>query len=217
MPETHMLKPYRNRVMSIYHFMKSMIVFVTSNATSIMETKANTEESVANQSDFDLSWSMDMTRKEKLMFKGYEAKYKPSEIHGNDRLYYDHNAPFEKEIDYYLYYQSDLSVKKPQAYIIPQNWGKVIQRLESNGIIGEALKNDTSLEVTYYYIEDLSTVNNPYEGHYLHSKVQIRKEKQLAHFRKGDMLFECNQKGNAYLVHVLEPQAADSFFAWNFF
>ena len=35
--------------------------------------------------------------------------------------------------------------------------------------------------------------------------------------RKGDFYIPMNQAANRFLVEVLEPSAADSYFAWNFF
>ena len=36
-------------------------------------------------------------------------------------------------------------------------------------------------------------------------------------FRKGDYYIPMNQVANRFLVEVLEPQAEDSYFAWNYF
>jgi len=36
-------------------------------------------------------------------------------------------------------------------------------------------------------------------------------------FYKGDYLVSTSQLANHYIVEMLEPQAYDSFFAWNFF
>ena len=36
-------------------------------------------------------------------------------------------------------------------------------------------------------------------------------------FYEGDWVVYTNQIRNPYLVHVLEPMAADAFFRWNFF
>jgi hypothetical protein len=35
--------------------------------------------------------------------------------------------------------------------------------------------------------------------------------------RKGDVLVYTNQDAVRYIIETLEPQSADSFFAWNFF
>jgi hypothetical protein len=36
-------------------------------------------------------------------------------------------------------------------------------------------------------------------------------------FRKGDFYIPLNQPANRFLIETLEPQAEDSYFAWNFF
>ena len=36
-------------------------------------------------------------------------------------------------------------------------------------------------------------------------------------FREGDYIFPTNQDGVKFLIEVLEPEAVDSYFNWNFF
>ncbi len=36
-------------------------------------------------------------------------------------------------------------------------------------------------------------------------------------FRKGDYYIPMNQVANRFLIETLEPQAEDSYFAWNYF
>ena len=61
----------------------------------------------ANQSIFEkthiLNWEEDNSRYDWITFKGYEAKYKPSFVSGQKRLYYDRNSPYEKKIKFYNY------------------------------------------------------------------------------------------------------------------
>jgi hypothetical protein len=68
-----------------------------------------------------------------------------------------------------------------------------------------------------YYIKDYKTASAPYEGHYIHSAVQVNPVKQSIQFYKGDYLVYVNQPQNRYIVETLEPQGTDSFFNWNFF
>jgi hypothetical protein len=100
---------------------------------------------------------------------------------------------------------------------LPQSWTKVAERLTRNGVKVSRLTTDMELDVEVYYIEDYKSPAKPYEGHYNHSEVKIRKEKQRLKFYKGDYRIEVNQAVNRYIVETLEPQAPDSFFAWNFF
>jgi hypothetical protein len=158
-----------------------------------------------------------MSAKKDFLFRGYEAKYKPSDVSGHMRIYYDQSAPFEKNIPFYDTYKVILSVEAPVAYIIPQAWQRVIERLQINNVKMMQLEKDTVLEVQAYYIESFETTERAYEGHYYHSNPTVRKVMQQVQFYKGDYQIQLDQPANRYLVEVLEPQGPDSFFAWGFF
>ncbi len=215
--EAHMLKPYPDRVKSTYQFLVETLQYTHQNAAKIGALREKANKSVQAQTEFPIAWSLDTSKHEDFSFKGFETKYKESEISGLQRLYYDQNAPCEKKIRHYTSYRTTLSVEKPMAYIIPQAWREVIERLEWNSVQMTVLEEDTILEVEVYYIEDYETVKQPYEGHYLHYNVKVRKETQNLPFYAGDFVIEVNQSSNRYIVETLEPQAHDSFFAWNFF
>ncbi|MBK7871796.1 MAG: hypothetical protein IPJ74_14510 [Saprospiraceae bacterium] len=215
--EAHMLKPYKDRVMSTYTFMNLMMGFMSENAQKIKDTRAKAIENSRTKKTFDLNWRLDRNVKDSIIFKGYEAKTKPSDISGQNRLYYDHNATYEKYIPFYNTYNATLSVEKPIAYLIPQGYTDVLDRLRWNGVQMQQLTQDIDLELEMYYIQDYQTGNRPYEGHYLHSDVKLDKKMMSWKYRKGDYVVYANQIANRYIVETLEPQGVDSYFAWNFF
>ena len=217
MPETHMFKPFADRVRSTYSIMESMLQIISKDHQEILTAKKTASQAVKQRTNFDLNWELDTTVQKQQLFKGYTAKYKPSEVTGLDRLYYDRNAPYEKNIPFFTDYNSNLSISKPQAYIIPQAYEKVIQRLRWNQVKLQRLTQDIELEVEMYRIEDLKTRTGPYEGHFLHSNVKVNKETRTWQFFKGDYVVYADQATNAYIMAALEPQAPDSYFAWNFF
>ncbi|MCF6241727.1 MAG: hypothetical protein L3J74_10325 [Bacteroidales bacterium] len=214
--ETHMLKPYKDRVLSTYHFIINLTEFVNKNYKEIGKTRQKAFENTINRSEFPIKWVLDKNKDSTLLFKGYTAKYKTSEITGMQRLYYDRNEPYEKQIKYYHHYKTVKSIQKPEYYIIPQAWKRVIERLKLNNIQITQLTNDTILKVTAYYIDDFST-RDLYEAHYLHYNIKTHKNTENIQFYKGDYIVKPNQKGNYYIIATLEPDADDSFFAWNFF
>lgn len=217
MPETHMLKPYVQRVESTYSFIRSVLDIVQRDAVLIAENKRKADEMVMKQTSFPLSWNLDQGRVTELSFKGYEAKYKPSEVSNLSRLYYDRNSPFEKKIKVWDDYVPSTVIDKPLAYIIPQSWQKVIDILALNRIQMKRLAADTEIDTEMYYIEDYKTASRPFEGHYIHSEVKLKKLKQTVKFFEGDYVVYANQQQNRYIIETLEPQATDSFFTWNFF
>lgn len=217
MPETHMLKPYKQRVASTYELMQQVVNLVQRDAKVIGENKKKADNLVKTQTRFPLRWQLDKQKFELFNFKGYEAKYKLSELSGLNRLYYDRNAPFEKEIKVWDEYVANVEVEKPVAYIVPQAWQKVINLLKLNGVEMQQLRNDTAIDLEMYYIDDYKTVQRPYEGHYIHSNVKLRPRLQKVNFYSGDYVVYVNQPQNRYIVETLEPEGVDSFFAWNFF
>ena len=103
------------------------------------------------------------------------------------------------------------------AYIIPQGWWKVIDLLKLNRVEMRQLKKDTVMEVEVYHIDDYKSSPRQYEMHHLNGDVKISATKQKINFRRGDWYILMNQVANRFLIETLEPQAQDSYFAWNFF
>lgn len=217
MPETHMLKSFDQRVESTYLLLQTYVEIVARDAKIIGENKRKADEKVAQQDEFPLDWKLNRSVYDSIEFKGYTAKYKPSEVSGAERLYYDINAPFTKKIKQWNKFEPSISVTKPIAYIIPKAWQKVIDLLKLNNVKMSQLAEDTKLNVEMYYIADLKTNTRPYEGHYQHSAVKVNTVTQSVQFYTGDYVVYANQPQNRYLIETLEPQAIDSFFNWNFF
>jgi hypothetical protein len=212
-----MLKPYDQRVMATLALMENFIAFTGNNAKEIQGLRNRTKQAVATADRFPIKWKLDKTGFTEYTFKGFESGNKPSEVSGLSRLYYDRSKPFTKTIKVFDKFVPELFIGKPKAYIIPQGWWKVIDRLLANDVKMVKLKKDTTIQVEWYRIEDYKTMPRQYEMHHLNSDVVVSKERGGKLFRKGDWVIELNQPANRFLIETLEPQAEDSYFAWNFF
>jgi hypothetical protein len=215
--ETHMWKPYNDRVWATYEFLLALTELTAKHAEKLGRLRKTADERTVAQTDFILNWELDTAQHLLFDFKGYEARYKTSSISGKQRLYYDRNSPFIKKIKFYPTYKPVVTVTKPALYIVPQAWTEVIDRLKLNRVNMSRLAKDTSITVEVYYIEGYETSKRPYEGHYNHYSTRVRSEVQQLDFYKGDYVIVTDQPANRYIVETLEPQGDDSFFAWNFF
>ncbi|WP_077924014.1 M14 family metallopeptidase [Spirosoma sp. 209] len=215
--ETHMWKDYPARVKGSYAFDEAVLRLCERDASQILANKRRADAAVSQQTTFALNYRLDRSQTDTITFLGYEAGYKPSEVSGLRRLYYDRSKPFTKRIPYQNTFVADLELTKPQAYLIPQAWSEILALLKRNGVQMKRLTSDTLITVSAYYLDEYRTSPRPYEGHYPHSGVKVRTETQRIQFYKGDYLIPTNQPANRYLIETLEPQALDSFFAWNFF
>ncbi|MFD2552582.1 M14 family metallopeptidase [Bizionia sediminis] len=217
MVETHMLKPYKQRVEGTYEIMRSMLAITEREGYRITALRKAAFEAQANDLNYVLDWEVDTTKATVFNFKGYESTMETSAVTGKLRLKFHKNRPFEKPVKYQNTYQPKQEVSIPEAYIIPQGWHQVIARLKRNRVFMKRFKTDTTMAVTLYKITNFDTRKTPYEGHYQHYNTQVSGIKETRTFRAGDYWVPTNQASRRYLLETLEPIAPDSFFNWNFF
>ncbi len=215
--ETHMLKPYKQRVEGTFELMKSFISIAEKDASKIKTLRKNAIEKYKVGSYYPISWEVDSTKIATLSFKGFEGKMISSNITGADRLKYFRDKPFTKDVTYYNYFKATDSVTIPSAYVIPKGYWNVIELLKLNGIVFSEIKNDTTISAEVYKMKSFETVKNPFEGHYLHYKTEVAKSTENVSVKEGDILVKTQQSGIRYILETLEPSAVDSFFNWNFF
>ena len=215
--ETHMLKPFAERVESTYQFIACLLEYMDSHVREIQLIRKKADDEWKRKKSMFLEFEVDTTKRELFRFQGYDAVEKPSAVGTGNRLFYDRSNTWEKDIAWYKTFAGKNEIQIPDFYILPQAWSEVVERLKWNGIEMTALEKDTVIEVETAFIDDYKTSTTVYEGHYHHYDVKLRKEKQRIQFFKGDFLISTNQRGKRYLVTVLEPTGGDSFFAWNFF
>ncbi|TMM32022.1 hypothetical protein FDT66_00730 [Polaribacter aestuariivivens] len=217
MVETHMLKPYKIRVEQTYELLFSALDFGEKNSEKIKDLRAKAVEEVLSKKTYPISYKVDQENPTTLQFKGYEATMIESKVTNGKRLFYDTNKPFTKETKYYNNFIADKEITIPKAYILPQGWHEVIERLDINNIEYTQFKKDITISVEVHHVVDYKTRNSAYEGHYLHYNTTVEKSTKEIHFRKGDLYIPTQQNGVRYLLETLEAEATDSFFNWNFF
>ncbi len=217
MIETHMLKPYDQRVRGTYELLRSMIDIADEDSELIRKLRKQDLQEFQAKDTYTFDFKIDSTRSSNLNFLGYEADRIESEVTGFERLKYDTTRPFTKEVVYYDSFKPSRQVKVPQGYIIPQGWWQVLGLLDLNQVEMIPFEKDTSMVVEAYRIKEFETSPRPYEGHYPHSNVSVEAFDVKVNIRKGDVFVPIKQRAAKYLLATLEPEAPDSFFTWNFF
>jgi hypothetical protein len=217
MPETHMLKPFRDRYESMRALVETALAFTVQHGARIQALRRAAKDAGRTRAEWPIHWVMDEENTSTFRFKGYEAKYKPSVLGDYTRLHYDRSSPWERDIAYYNRFNADVTVAAPKAYIIPLAWREAIERLELNGVQLQRVQEDRLQEVAYYHIVSVSSRPTAYEGHMFHDDVQLDKRRATVQLRAGDVIAPLDQDKARYVVETLEPLAHDSFFRWGFF
>ncbi|NLP57581.1 M14 family metallopeptidase [Lutibacter sp. B1] len=215
--ETHMLKPYKQRVEQTYSFMESAIDFTIEKGSEIKKLRNNAVAKILEKGTYPISYELDKNTFTTLQFKGYEGTYIDSKVTTGKRLFYDRTKPYTKPIKYYNHFKITQEINIPKAYILKQGWWTVLERLNSNNIEYKVFESDTTFVVNEQHIKNYETSTTPFEGHYMHFNTEVEITKKSVTFNKGDIYIPVNQNGARYIMETLEASATDSFFNWNFF
>ncbi len=217
MIETHMLKPYKQRVNQTYSLLEIILKFTANNSSEIKKLRKNAISKILAKKKYPIAFTLDENTFSNLNFKGFEGTYIASKVTSGKRLFYDRTKPYTKTIKYYNTFKPSVEITIPKAYIIKRGWWKVINRLKNNNIRFTVFKNDTTFTVSEQRINTFETSKMPFEGHYLHYNTTTTSKKVAVTFSEGDIYISVNQPGARYLMETLEAEAPDSFFNWNFF
>lgn len=214
--ETHMLKPFPERVKVTDQFISELIKWTGECSVEIEKARKEALGQSLNQRVYPLNYHLS-EKADSVLFKGFEAVHKPSIVTGMERLYYDRTKPYTKKVPYFGTYAATDSVKIPEYYILSGATEEVLRRLEVNGVKMTPLRQDTLLILNVQQIRSYESGKSPYEGHYLHGKVQVGRETDTLLIHKGSFMIPLKQDRRNFILSVLEPQSEDSYFNWNFF
>lgn len=212
--ETHMLKAFPDRVQATLDYLTFLIDWTGKHASELESARSKAISNSKQNEYFTYNYML-TDRWEPLEFKGFQASYKPSEVTGLSRLYYDRSKPWKRKIPYFCYHESQDSVRIPKAYIVSLEATAVIDRLKQNGVVFETLSRDT-LVLTSTRIVNYESGSKPYEGHYLHRNMRVKEQVDTLVIPSGSILISTDQELRNFIVSVLEPATEDSYFAWNF-
>jgi hypothetical protein len=216
-PETHMLKPYKDRVLSTYHFMQTAIETTSAMAQQVKAMRTAQQQQINAATTLPLTFVNDTTTFTTKNFMGYQAKTKTSQVTNLPRMYYDKTQPFTKPIKYYNQFLPTNFTNVPKMYFVQQGYSAVINNLKNSGVKVTQFLTDTTIQVTVTKITDYKSLAKPYEKHHKNYAVKTTTSLQPIKFLKGDYIIATQQPNKRLIVEMLEPTADDSYFAWNFF
>lgn len=217
MTENLVYKPYPERVKSVIEFITHLVNYTSENSKEIRSLRMSAVSETKTKKEYVLDWAIDTERSDKIIFKGYETEQGLTPISNRTITKYNYDKPWSDTIPFFDYFKPVLTVEAPVAYIVPQAWNEVIERMQFNGVVINRLDRDTIIEVESYFIEKVTPSTRATQGRFVNSAIEIKSSVDKQQFYEGDAVVFVNQRSNNYIVHMLEPKAPASFFTWNFF
>lgn len=216
--ETHMLKPYKERVFSTKACLEAVLEYCNnkSRALKVLNQEAD-NNSIRELTVGGKFLPVEFTatdKKKTFMFKGYSSFQDSSLIAGEKITRYSKEKK-TFEIPYFYDVRPTDSVPVAKAYIIPHEWGILTERMRLHGIVIKELEKDTTLLAGRYRFSNVKFANWPYEGHFQPS-YELTSFRQKVNVPKGSYLVSADQRTLRVIVNLLEPKAPDSFVKWGF-
>jgi len=215
--ETHMLKPFPQRVQATLQFMNATIAYAISNAARIEEARKEAIEWSQAQMYFRYNYQLNEQASDSIRFKGYAAIYPKHPITGLAQLEYDRQKPYEQFIPYFNKYLPKDSIDVPKYYVVGGQETEVIKYLQFNGVAFQVIDSFYLKEVNCFVVKDYKAPARPYEGHFKLSNIQIANSTQKLLLKPGDIIIPTKQDRAHFIHAVLQPRAEDSYLSWNFF
>lgn len=216
--ETHMLKSYDQRVDATFTFIHQLADFTNNHGAEIKQLRKKAENEMLAQDEFVIDWSEDDSLFEMIEFKGFEVYFDTSKVTNSIQHYFDSSKPWTKQIKFYNHLKAKQKVTAPAHYLLPRAWSEAVDLMALNNVEMRLIEKDTQITAMAYKIEDYKTVNQPYEGHYLHFNTSVNQNYVTKIVRAGEYyLINVQQAKKRYIIETLEPNATDALFNWNFF
>jgi hypothetical protein len=216
--ETHMLKPYRVRVEAVYALLLETLRLLQGEGPELQArvraADAAASDGALRREPFPLRFRA-TADSVMIDFLGVSYEEVTSEITGGTWIRYG-REPVTYRIPYFDRQEPTVSVQVPEGYLVPPEWPAVAERLALHGVALRRLAVPVTLTVRSYRFRDVSWQEQPYEGrHPLDFQVEsIREERELP---AGTWVVDLRQRAARVAIHVLEPQAPDSYVQWGFF
>ena len=218
--ETHMLKPYDQRVEATYECMLTTLDILNKESGNLNTLVRKADQFVCTESFINHPFPLqfETLKADSLMvnFLGLAYNDVKSDISGGDWFRYS-NRPETLRIPYFSTTKPVSTAKLPYAYIIPAEWSLVIDRLKLHGIRITKLTRDEKLTVATCRFKNPKWQQNPYEGRHPVTNIEYDEVEETRLFPAGSALVELMQPAGRIIAHILEPKGNGSYVYWGFF
>lgn len=213
--ETHSLKSYRQRVLGTYVLLATTLATLGRDGAALQ--KAIASDQAAKTSNVILTWAKGGPRRE-MNFLGIDFEFYNSPASGTKEVRWLGHAKTYEKLPVFND-KAGLRVKRPIAYWVPVSKTDVIDRLKLHGIRFETMDKASTRHVEMYRIVDPQPLNDaqPFESRHQLKLAAVKPEQRRETFPAGSVRVSTDQPLGDLAVMMLEPQGADSLFAWGFF
>ena len=218
--ENYSYADFKTRVWGCYYLLWSILDYAEEHKNEIHKLLADADEKTVNRGlspaitdSFAIEYKGRPTP-EDITIKAYELD---EYVDDNGRTRYKQSdRKMTVTVPYIADYWPTKNIRFPYAYLLNPTDPEIINLIQDHGIQLEQLKEETTLSVERFKIEELKGAERLYQGHYMNDITGefILEEKT---FPAGTYVVFTTQPLGSLAAYLLEPQADDGFMKWNIF
>ncbi|GAA0257117.1 M14 family metallopeptidase [Rhodanobacter caeni] len=218
--ETHMLKPYANRVRATYDIVELMLEQIGAHPAALLAATAKADaDTIARAHDAKASVALTFKldpQPTRFTLKGYAFTRSHSDISNSAWIRYDSSQPKTYTIDNWNRLLPDLSIAPPAAYVVPAQWTAIIERLDAHGIGYLRTTQPLTIHAEGYQLDEPRWADKPFEGLLMLRDFRLRALPRQVHLPAGSAIVPMDQRAANVAINLLEPQAPDSLLRWGY-
>lgn len=215
--ETHMLKPYKDRVLSTYNMIVETLRIISDNPESFKNALSEAKKNDLSIKEIPINMQSDLNDTLWTDFLGYRFDTVYSDITGGWYYAYDTTRPETRRTMRFRATRPEKSLVVPKEYIIPAQYKEVINIVKAHGFDMNLLKSEKTLKVSTYRFDNVSFAPLPSEGRCRVAHFDVAEITKDVTFPKGSAVVKTTQNGIRLLMNLLEPEMQGSLFEWGFF
>ena len=215
--ETHMLKPYKDRVLSTYHMIVETLRIIAADKANFQNALAQAKNNDLNLGELSINIQSELNDTIWEDFLGYHFDTVQSDVTGSWYYSYDPTKPETRKTRRIRATRPEKTLNVPKEYIIPAQYKEVIDIVEAHGFEMNLLKSEKTLQVNTYRFSDVSFMPTPSEGRCRVARFNAEEITKEVVFPKGSAVVKTSQNGVRLLMNLLEPEMHGSLFEWGFF
>ncbi|MEM5548147.1 M14 family metallopeptidase [Pseudoalteromonas fuliginea] len=212
--ENHSLKPYKQRVLGTYVFLDGAINALSKHGHELANAVKKEQEFVPKQLIVKRGYAKQADTI--TQFKGIEYSSSMNALSGQNEVKYLGKAHTYTDLP--IYWQKDVqhTVEVPKAFFIPPVYIDIIEKLKLHGVSINKLEGENTQPLKVAKVAEYTFDKVPFEGRFRVS-ASFDYIPAINVDLDGWYQVTTQQKAGELAVHLLHPEAPDSFFAWGEF
>ena len=211
--ENHSLKPYKQRVLGTYVFIDGAIEALAAHKDKLANAVKKEQQFVPKQLIVKRRYA---EQADHIKFKGIAYSKSMNALSNQQEVSYLGKKQDYDKLPIFWQKKVQHTVEVPKSFFIPPVYTDIIEKLALHGVSINKLSGANTQPLKMAKVSQYSFDNAPFEGRF---RVSARFDYVPATNVDLDGWFEVStqQKAGELAVHLLHPEAPDSFFAWGEF